>query len=63
MTVIALDRQFLTDYLNSLKPHSRYRAGVVDLLKRVNRMELEEQKVRRELVKALEEAFAGGGNG
>lgn len=58
MTVIALDRQFLTDYLNTLKPNSRYRAGVVDLLRRVNKLELEEQKVNRECVKALEEALS-----
>lgn len=60
MTVIALDRQFLTDYLNALPPHSRKRVDVVDLLRRVNNMELaEERKVNQDpisvyLVNALD---------
>ncbi|MDS1138613.1 hypothetical protein [Nitratireductor indicus] len=60
MTVIALDRQFLTDYLNALPPHSRKRVGVVDLLRRVKTMELaEERKVNQDpisvyLVNALD---------
>lgn len=64
MTVIALDRQFLTDYQSKLGPKSRERTCIEKLLKHINTMELaEEQKVNRECVKALEEALVGGGNG
>lgn len=50
-------RHIVLDRLNGLEPHSRKRAGYVDLLRYLNAKEMREAVVLRELEHELDEVF------